>query len=238
MRTAPHTPNEAERLASLRNYHILDTLPEEDYDNITHLASAICATPIALVSLIDDNRQWFKSHKGLEATETPREFAFCAHAIIEPEKVFSIEDSRMDERFADNPLVTGGPNVIFYTGVPLVNPEGHALGTLCVIDNAPRKLAPDQVQALRILANQVVQLLELRKRTAVLQAQNERLSKFTQEVSGDLRSPLKMIGTLSNMLLSVYKDKLDEEGVKVLEHLNDSSKELRELVNELLDATR
>jgi len=234
MRPAPRTPNEDARLEALHGYNVLDSLPEEDYDNITHLASAICGTPIALVSLIDDKRQWFKSHKGLEATETPREFAFCAHAIIQPDKVFSIEDSRLDERFADNPLVTGSPNVIFYTGVPLVNPEGHALGTLCVIDNEPRRLTVEQVQSLRILSNQVVQLLELRKSKAVLQRKNDLLSRFAEDVSGDLRSPLKMVGTLSAMLLSVYKDKLDAEGVQVLEHLNQASQELRQMVDDLL----
>lgn len=234
MKAAPNTENEDARLEALHAYNVLDSLPEEDYDNITHLASVICDTPIALISLIDDSRQWFKSHKGLEVTQTPREFAFCTHAILQPEKVFSIEDSRLDERFADNPLVTGSPNVIFYTGVPLVNPEGHALGTLCVIDNVPKRLTAEQVQTLRILSNQVVQLLELRKSKAILQLKNEQLSRFAEDVSGDLRSPLKIVGTLSSMMLSVYKDKLDAEGVQVLEHLHEAAKNLRQMVDDLL----
>jgi len=234
MESAPITPNEQARIAALKSYNVLDTLPESDYDSITHLASAIAQVPISLISLIDDERQWFKSHKGLEATETPREYAFCAHAIMNPDKVFKVEDSRLDHRFADNPLVTGDPRVIFYTGVPLVNPEGHALGTLCVIDNNPRKLNDDQIGALKMLGRQVVQLLELRKKTAILEDKNARLSKFAEEVAQDLQSPMRRIGLFSETLRTVYSEKLDEEGKDLLEHLSASSKSLRKMIDELL----
>jgi len=235
MKSAPNTPNEQARLVALKSYNVLDTLPESDYDNITHLASTITQVPISLISLIDDDRQWFKSHKGLEATETSREYAFCAHAIMNPDKVFKVQDSRLDDRFADNPLVTGDPRVIFYTGVPLVNPEGHALGTLCVIDNTPRKLTNDQIEALRILGRQVVQLLELRKKTDILEQQNARLSKFTEEVALDLQSPMRRIGLFADTLRNVYAEKLDPEGADILNHLSTSSESLRKMIDELLD---
>lgn len=234
MRTVSTPENESDRLSALRGYDVLDTLPESDYDHITHLASAIADVPISLISLIDDDRQWFKSRKGLEATETPREYAFCAHAIMDPDKVFKVEDARLDDRFSDNPLVTGDPRVIFYTGVPLVNPEGHALGTLCVIDNTPRKLEQHQIEALKILGRQVVQLLELRKRTAELKRRNASLSKFASEVVGDLQSPMKRIELFSQTLLHVYSDRLDAEGADILKHLSKSAKTLRSKIDELV----
>lgn len=153
--------NELARVQELNSYYILDTLPEKDYDNLTWLASQICETPISLISLIDPTRQWFKSHHGLDATETPREYAFCAHAINKQDEVLIIPDSREDDRFSDNPLVTGEPHVIFYAGVPLVSSNGFALGTLCVIDNQPNSLSANQVESLKALSQQVVRLMEL-----------------------------------------------------------------------------
>lgn len=232
----PEIPqNERERLAALSSYQILDTLPERCYDNITQLASTICNTPISLVSLIDDKRQWFKSHHGLEATETPKEYAFCAHAIVEPDVVFSVEDSRLDNRFSDNPLVTGDPHVIFYTGVPLVNTQGLALGTLCVIDNQPRVLTFDQTQALKALGEQVVSLLELHRANAMLKNYNEKLVEFADAVDDELSSPLNQMSSLTSLLRSVYADKLDVQGKEVLENLDRTSHELEKLVKNFLN---
>ncbi len=161
MQLAPIPPTEPERLAALRRYRILDTESEDEFDDFTALAAQICQTPIALISLVDQGRQWFKSRLGLEATETPRDIAFCAHAIL-GDGIFEVQDASQDERFHDNPLVTGGPGIGFYAGAPLLSGEGQAIGTLCVIDNAPRVLTPEQKKALAALGRQVVRQMELR----------------------------------------------------------------------------
>ena len=154
--------NRFQRLKVLNEYAILDTLPEQAYNDIVLCASIICDTPIALITLVDDVRQWFKAKVGLETSETLREHAFCAHAILNPNEVMVVKDAEKDERFATNPLVTGDPNIRFYAGAPLVTPTGEALGTICVIDRVPRQLEPKQIEALQALSRQVVAQLELR----------------------------------------------------------------------------
>lgn len=183
MAAAPQPENEAQRLERLLNLGALDTLPQSAFDDITSLASAICGTPIALVSLVDRERQWFKSRIGMEATETDRTMSFCAHAILQPQQPFVVEDARLDDRFHDNPLVTGQPNIRAYAGAPLVTAEGLALGTLCVIDPRVRQFSPSQLQALQTLAKLVVTLLqheearqkEEERRTHEAQVEHERL---------------------------------------------------------------
>ncbi|MBW4487248.1 MAG: response regulator [Trichocoleus desertorum ATA4-8-CV12] len=164
---APLPSNESARLEALSQYKILDTAPEQAFDDLTRLAAQICETPIALVSLVDARRQWFKSKVGLDVQETPRDVAFCAHALHKP-KVFIVPDTLADERFATNPLVTSAPNIRFYAGVPLITPEGYPLGTLCVIDYSPRQLSDWQIESLYALARQVVTQLELRRNLASL----------------------------------------------------------------------
>jgi len=165
------TDGESFRLGALRELGVMDSLPEQVFDDIVRLASLICGTPISFVSLVDGERQWFKARVGLAALETPRDLAFCAHAIVSPDPVFVVPDATQDPRFAGNPLVTGDPHIRFYAGVPIVMPGGQALGTVCVIDTVPRTLDALQLQALQALSRQTTALLELRQRT--LQAERQ-----------------------------------------------------------------
>ena len=159
---APIPDNETQRLAALREYQILDTAAEQTYDDITALAAYLCNVPIAVISLVDKSRQWFKSKLGLNERETPRDVAFCAHAILQSEPLI-VRDALKDSRFADSALVTRAPYIRFYAGFPLASPEGFALGTLCAIDRKPRQLSAEQKQAMQSLSRQVMALLELRR---------------------------------------------------------------------------
>jgi PAS domain S-box-containing protein len=164
---------EVDRLAALEGYAIMDTAPEQDFDDLVRVAAQVCGVPIALVSLVDSERQWFKAALGIEARQTPRDIAFCAYAI-QHRGVFMVEDATKDARFANNPLVTGETGVRFYAGEPLETPEGLPLGTLCVLDTEPRSLTPDQLFALKTLARQVASQLELRKALARQKSSEER----------------------------------------------------------------
>lgn len=168
--SAPYPKNEAERQATLESYDILDTMPEQAYDDLTALAAFICQTPIAVISLIDRDRQWFKSRQGLDGFSTPRTQAFCAHAILDTSQPMVVSDATRDQRFVSNALVTGDPHIRFYAGMPLVAPGGSALGTLCVIDRQARELSSEQLSALTVLSRQVMAQLELRRTTAQLEA--------------------------------------------------------------------
>ena len=165
--SAPVPANEAGRLAALHAYAVLDTEAEGAYDDLTQLAAEICETPVALVTLVDAHRQWFKSKVGVDVSETPREFAFCAHTILES-KVLQVPDATQDPRFKDNPMVIGAPGIRFYAGAPVYTPDGHALGTLCVVDRRARTLAPHQLRSLRVLAQSVSAQLEIRRKIGEL----------------------------------------------------------------------
>ena len=184
--TAPKlmpTPDSA-RVAALEKYAILDTEPEQAFDDLTLLASYICKTPIALISLVDQDRQWFKSKVGLSVSETPREVAFCSTAIQQSD-VMVVPDTLQDARFRDNPLVVSEPRIRFYAGAPLINEEGYALGTLCVVDRKPREFGPDQVEALQALSRLVLAQLEFRRNLLLLK---EALTARAREGSTDAHS--------------------------------------------------
>ncbi len=176
---------EEARLAALSLYKILDTAEEQFYDDITKLAAYIADTPMALITMVDRDRQWFKSKIGLDGTETPREYSFCAHAIKTPRVPFLVRDAKQDERFSTNPFVTGEPNVRFYFGYPLLVDDKNALGSLCVVDTKPRELDLKQVDALAALSRQVITMLQIRKDVMALGALVEKFP--TQKTGADPR---------------------------------------------------
>ncbi len=174
--------DETRRLEVLQSYRLLDTAPEPAYDDIVNMASLMCGTPIALVSLITEDRQWFKARVGLDRLETPRDQAFCAHAIRNPSAIMEVQDASKDPRFMHNPLVVGEPGIRFYAGAPLLTPSGAALGTVCVIDRVPRQLTPSMAQGLQALARQVGELLALRRANADLETLNQSVMEMQVEL--------------------------------------------------------
>ncbi len=230
MLVAPPCSNEESRLAALLRYKVLDTEAEGPYDDIVSLASTICRKPISLVSLVDEDRQWFKARVGLDAEQTPRDVAFCSHAILQDD-VFVVENALEDMRFSDNPLVTDGPKIRFYAGAPLVTHDGHPLGTLCVIDRAPGEINEEQKNALKILARQVISQLELRLSNSQLSILNREKDNFIRLLSHDLRSAFgatmgfaqmlhRRVSVLSptqaeNVAHKIYKSA--DQGLKLLE---------------------
>ncbi len=233
--------HESDRLSALQEYNILDTITEKEYDDITHLASVICNVPIALISFVDRDRQWFKSHKGLSASETDREYSFCAHAINTPDKAFIIPDAQNDERFRDNPLVTGDPNIVFYAGFPLVTEKGFSLGTICVIDSKTHELNEDQVKALEVLSGQVMKLLEMRKTNhdllvlkMELETRNSDLEQFAMVVSHDIKSPLTGILLGNEILEKEFGEALGPEGLSMVKVSNNAASKIKTLVEGIL----
>ncbi len=240
----PYT--DSERIAALKEYKIMDSSPEEEFDNITKLASYICQAPISLITLLDEERQWFKSKIGVAISETPREHAFCNHTIQQNDLMI-IEDAQKDERFKDNPLVLEDPNIRFYAGMSLTSPKGYNLGSLCVIDRVPRKLDEQQIFALRTLARQVINQMELRKQNFELikvldevyeQNQNlKNLNDFNRKlqsiVSHDLRNPINATRHFLNFISS---GELNSEEIMTWSYSIGKSLELSErLLNNMID---
>ncbi|WP_144392021.1 hybrid sensor histidine kinase/response regulator [Pleionea sediminis] len=254
MKSAPKHKKERERLEALKEYDILDTLPEQNFDDLTKLAATICDTDIALVSLVGDGRQWFKSRYGLDAEETERDIAFCSHAINQV-SIFEVFDALKDERFHDNPLVTGDPNIRFYAGSQLYSDDGYPLGTLCVIDSKPKKLTDSQRNALQALARQVMSQLELRKSLMKTEAlykklkeKNSELEKlekhrtdFINHMSHEIRTPLNAILGFSRILSQENKREDFDNTVsqkEMIDALKSSAENLSEIVNHVLDLSR
>jgi len=180
--------NEKKRLEVLWQYDVLDTVPEEVFDDLADLAASICEAPVAMITLVDEKRQWFKSKTGISVSETSRDVSFCGHAILQHE-LFIVPDATKDDRFAHNPLVTSEPKIRFYAGAPLFTPDGYALGTLCVIDKVARTLRPDQRRALEILSRHVMTQLELRRHALELARTNterDNIRKDLEKVQSEL----------------------------------------------------
>jgi GAF domain-containing protein len=196
MATPAPLKDEAARIAALQKYAILDTEPEQAFDDLAQLASFVCGTPHAMISLVDENRQWFKSKVGISVSQTDREIAFCSTAIEQPD-VFIVQDALNDERFRNNPLVVGEPNVRFYAGAPLINEDGLALGTICVIDRVPRELSADQRAALKSLSRLVLAQLEFRRNLLLLK---EALADRTREEHEREKELLKLQQTLLRVM--------------------------------------
>ncbi|HET9741518.1 MAG TPA: ATP-binding protein [Terriglobales bacterium] len=195
-------PDEAARLAALREYKILDTDPEQAFDDLTLLAMHVCQAPIAMMSLVDSDRQWFKSRFGIGQSETPREIAFCAHAINQA-GTFVVPDAHQDPRFQDNPLVRSDPHIRFYAGSPLLTEEGHALGTLCVIDRVPRQLTREQRDALEALSRQALAQMELRKNLLELKealAARDAAEAHREELIDELQTTLEELHRVSKLI--------------------------------------
>lgn len=247
MIAAPIPANEKERLQELIRYEVLYTQYEEDFDQIVQLASAICKTPISTITLLDFNKQWFKAKIGIENTEGDRDISFCGHAIVQDEAIMIVNDALADQRFIDNPLVLGDPNIRFYAGYPLVSPSGYKLGTLCVIDRVPRSLTTEQELTLKTLGNQVVKLFELRLRNKEVEARNKLVeeqkiqlqesaavqNKIISIIAHDVRGPVTSLKTMIE--LTKAKSLTEEETAVLLDMLDKQLDGTLDMLTNLVD---
>jgi signal transduction histidine kinase len=236
---------ELERIENLKSYMILDTDAEEEIDKLTRLASEICETPISLISLVDIDRQWFKSKIGLAVNETSRDVAFCAHAINETDDFFIVEDARKDNRFHDNPLVTDDPYVIFYAGVVLKGDNDLPLGALCVIDHTPRTLSDKQIRSLKTISRQVMNLFNCKRSARIqeelrlqLSQKNQELDTFASIAAHDLKSPLTNIMSAANLFSQLYGSQIDKKGNILIDSIEKSGKRLKTLIDGLLQFSK
>lgn len=247
MIAAPIPVNEQERLQELIRYEVLYTQYEEDFDQIVQLASAICKTPISTITLLDFNKQWFKAKIGIDNAEGDRDISFCGHAIVQDEAIMIVNDALEDQRFVDNPLVLGDPNIRFYAGYSLVSPSGYKLGTLCVIDRVPRSLTAEQELTLKTLGNQVVKLFELRLRNKEAESRNKLIeeqkkqleesksvqSKIISIIAHDVRGPVTSLKTMIE--LTKAKSLTEAETVHLFDMLDKQLDGTLDMLTNLVD---
>ncbi|APG61377.1 sensor histidine kinase [Christiangramia salexigens] len=240
----PDTPvNEKERLQALHELEILDTESEETFDNIVELAASVCNVPVSLITLVDDDRQWFKSKIGTKLCDSERNKAYCSHAILKPHELTVVEDATTDERFSENPLaLDSGNRIKFYAGMPILNSDGLPLGTLCVIDEEPRSISSSQRKMLKKLAKQVEVLIDLRNKNALLENvkddlndHNRVLKDFAGLVSHDLKMPLANMVLTADILKKRLSPKLDQQDIDHLDYLKNSGLRLSDYITDVLN---
>lgn len=241
MKVAPHLHQEKARLESLKSYDLMDTDQDHEYDELTELAAEICETPIALITLIDEKRQWFKSKYGTAVCETDRDIAFCAHTIQQQNDIMIVPDARQDVRFYNNPMVVGTNGVIFYAGVPLINAQGYALGSICVLAHEEKELSALQIKTLKVLAKQVVTRMELCRKLQEVQSSKQALSesytfieKFAERAAHDIKNPLSNIILTAQALKSMLSKLGDERSMRLIDITLAAGKSLTGYINELL----
>lgn len=260
MHKVPLPVNENQRLQDLYGYDILDTQAEPDFDALVELASQVCKCPISLITLLDKERQWFKAKIGMKSSGTPRDAAFCSYAIMQDD-VMVVEDATKDDRFSNNPNVTGEPNIRFYAGAPILSPTGHTLGTICIIDKIPRTLSQDDHRALVLLSNQATRLLEIRKKNLLIRERSEEITRlknnaissyikdiedekkaiavylheqFAQEIASSL-AYLKMAETEQTDKKLKYYQSVEQQLNNTLDNIRNLSYKITPLANQLLD---
>ncbi len=234
--------NEISRIHSIHDLQILNSEPEEEYDNIAHLASYICDVPVSLITLLTENKNWFKAKTGTDLCDSDRNISFCSHAILQPDELLEIEDTLLDPRFVNNPLVTTGSKIRFYAGMPIKSRTGEAVGTLCLLDTKPQSLNEQQKTALKALAKQVESLFELRRQNIALKKvekelgiKNNLLKEFAGTVSHDMKMPLANMIITSDLLKVKYGNLLDETGLNYLTYLKQSSFRLSNYITDILN---
>lgn len=242
----PEMPeNESDRLREIYKYKLTEKLSDENLESIVEIASEICKMPISLISIVDENRQFFQVKRGLDASETPRDVSFCGHAINKPDELMIVPDATKDIRFMDNPLVTDSPFIKFYAGIPILSPDEFPLGTLCVIDDKPNTLTENQQIALKHLGKQVTLILELKRKNELLKSSKERLKlqandmeDYAHIVSHDLKEPVRMVNSFLGMFIKKYEDQLDEKGRKYIDFAQEGATRMNKLIEELLNFSK
>ncbi len=245
MKLAPKLDNEVERLLALKEYDILDTLTEKEYDDLANIAGHICDVPISMITFMDNETQFIKAVSGVNLTHAPRDVSFCGHALLDANKCMVISNTLEDDRFKDNPYVAGDLAVKFYAGVPILNPDGLPIGTFCLFDMKSKELSSEQIESLKALTRQVEKLLELRKTVATLaeankkvELQNKSLKEFSYMISHDVKAPIRNMKQFSEMIKEEYGSNLPQDGLEILRLLSNCADDATNLINGMISYTK